>query len=232
MGENDGTQVPETVTVPKEQYDEMVEKLAHNVQATTNLVGEVKELREKNQLSAAETEDLRKQLTARVAGEGDGPIDPARITELAAQETRKILSERDNETAKENRKSAFDAFVAKHKEFHPDNDEGGIKLASLEGKLSRFNLTGLKSQSDFMSAFEDARNLTVGYTAPRDERGTDPNPLPPNGGGSPSIESVDNTLSSKEQQIVDQTFGGDKERYLKIKTKRPDYVATLLQYST
>lgn len=229
MGENDGTQVPETVTVPKEQYDEMVEKLADKTQATTNLVAEIKELREKSQLTATEAEELRKKLEQRDI-QNDGGVEPAKFAEIAEQAAKKVLSERDQEVAKDNRKTAFEAFVAKHKEFHPDNDEGGLKLSSLEGKLKRFSLSGLKTQDDFMSVFEDARSLTVGGGS-SEERTDNPNPLPPNGGGNSTREVIENDLTSKEMRIIDDTFGGDKERYLKIKTKRPEYVASLLQYS-
>lgn len=228
MSEND-----ETVAVPKQQYDEMVEKLAGTTQSNANLVAEIKELREKKQISDAEAEELRKKVTERQETTPSGDLSPEKIAELATESAKKVLSERDSETAKQNKEAAFNAFFATHKEFHPENDEGGLKRSSLEKKLSRFNLDGITSQTDFMAVLEDARNLVVGNGEARTEPGRDPNPLPPNGGGgsAPVKEAQDTQLTSKEMQIIERSFDGDKERYLKIKAKRPDYVATLLQYS-
>lgn len=223
----------ETVTVPKEQYDEMVEKLADATQSKSNLVNEVTELRKKNQITESEKADLLKQIEASTV-QPTGDLDSTKVAELAEQAAKRILSERDSKTAEDNKKAAFAEFLEKHKEFHPDNDEGGLKFSSVERKLSRFNLSGMTSKEDFMSALEDARNLAVGGSQPSKEEGRDPNPLPPAGGnGTTTVREAQSTsLSPKELAIVDRTFGGDKERYLKIKEKRPDYVATLLQYST
>lgn len=227
-------QVPETVTVPKEQYDEMVEKLADKTQATANLVAEITELREKKQLTEAEAEELRKKLSERDGSGAGQDLNPDKVVEITSETVRKILADQDIEKAKANKRAALAAFQAKYKEFHPENDEGGLKLSALEKELENFNLSGLVSETDFLARFEKARNLVVGSGQVQPDGGTDPNPLPPNGGGSApqAKESIDNQLTSKEMQIIDRTFGGDKERYLKIKAKRPDYVATLLQYSS
>lgn len=121
-------------------------------------------------------------------------------------------------------------FLGKHKEFHPDNDEGGLKLSALQKKIARFDTAGLKSYDDFTSLFEDAKNLVTGHVAPSD-RNDNAQVLPPQGGGSSGPkEAVDTQLTSKEMLVIDRSFGGDKDRYLKIKAKRPDYVAALLTY--
>lgn len=232
MSEIPASHEAETVTVPKAQYDEMVEKLADKTQTNSNLVAEIKDLREKKQLSDSEAEELRKKLEGRVDTPADGTITPEQIAEMVADASKKILTERDNETAKQNKDAALEEFFSKNKEFHPENDEGGLKFASLEKKLARFNLTGLKTKEDFMSVFEDARNLVVGTV--KEVTPTVTPPLPPHGGGThaaPVKEATDDKLSPKELEIIDRSFGGDKERYLKIKAKRPDYVQTLLAYS-
>lgn len=236
MSENSNPQGDETIVVPKAQYDEMVEKLADATQSKANLVAEIQELREKKQLTEAETEELRKQLEGRVDPPAStGEITPEKIAEMVTETAKKLLSERDNEAAKENQEAALNDFLSKHTEFHPENDEGGLKLSALQRKLERFNTSGLKSREDYAAVLEDARNLVFGGQPPRDEEGRNPNPLPPNGGGresAPVREAVDDRLTPKELQIIERSFGGDKERYLKIKAKRPDYVATLLQYSS
>ena len=156
MSENEGDNTPETVAVPKQQYDEMVEKLANSTQATSNLVLEIKELRSKNQITEAEATELKKKLAERNEGGTPQDLNTDTVTTLATEAARKILSERDEEDSKQNKELALKAFLEKHKEFHPENDEGGLKLSSLERKLSRFNQFGLKSVEDFSSVLEDA----------------------------------------------------------------------------
>lgn len=227
MTEND------TVTVPKQQYDEMVESLADKTQSTTNLVSELKDLRAKNQLTEAEAEDLKKKLAARDAAPVDTKdLTPEKIAEIASDTLRSALAERDNEVAKQSRISAMTTFLSKHKEYHPDNDQGGIKLAALERKVSQFNTASLKTESDFLTILEDATKL-VGSTQVVKPLGSDPNPPAPNGGGrGTQVPEVDvDSLTPQELKIVERSFDGDKERYLKQKAKRPDYVATLLRFS-
>jgi len=218
-------------TISQEKYNEVVEMLADKTQSNANLVAEIKELREKKQITEAEAEELRSKLANRTEAPGATEVTPEALREMATEAALKILSDRDVQDAKQNREDAMRDFLEKHKEFHPDNDEGGLKLSALEKKISRFNADGLKTHDDFLSLFEDAKNLVVGQTAPSD-RSENPNPLPPQGGGNAGPrEAVDTQLTSKEMLIIDRSFGGDKERYLKIKVKRPDYVATLLQHS-
>lgn len=222
----------ETVIVPKKQYDEMVEKLADSTQSKTNLVNEIKELREKKQLSDAEAVELRKKLDAH-SKEPLNPSDltPEKIAEMTTETVSRILSERETQDSKDNLKTALDSFKAQYPEFHPENDEGGIKMAMLERKLGRFNITDLKTEKEFLLVLGDARKLVTNVSEP-EGKGDNPNPLPPNSGGEGSKHrELYVTLTPKEWKIIENTFGGDKERYLKIKAKRPDYVDTLLQYS-
>lgn len=222
---------PEGETVSKEQYNELVEKLANATQSKVNLVEEIKGLRETKQITEAEAAELRKKLEERSGTQAsDEEVTPEKIAEITSQTVARILSEQDIQTAKANKEMAKAAFLEKYKEFAPENDEGGLKFSALENKLARFNLSGLKTQNDFMSVFEDARNLVVERSQVNDT-GIDPNPLAPSGTGTPPKSGGDDKLSVKEMQIVERSFGGDKERFLKIKAKRPDYVASLLQYS-
>lgn len=230
-----GNPIPEDekVTVPKKQYDEMVEKLASETQSKVNLVAEIKELREKKQLTEAEAEDLKKKLEQREVIVPDSTVlTPERIAEITTNTLRTALAEKDAEVAKANREAAMTEFLSKNKEFHPENDEGGLKLSALQRKLSRFNMEGLKTEPEFLSVLEDASRL-VGIASKSKPVGTDPNPAAPMGarGGAQIQDAAGDNLSSKELQIIERSFGGDKERYIKIKTKRPDYVASLLQYS-
>jgi cell division septum initiation protein DivIVA len=232
---SDSTQLPNEETqegeVSKEAYNELVEKLANETQSKASLVAEIKDLREKKQISEAEAEAAREKLeAAKAAPASVEEFTPQRVAEVAEEAAQRVLRNREREEAKGNRAAAMDAFIAEHREFHPDNDEGSLKMAALERKLERFNLSGLQSVSDFKSVFEDASRL-VGGIQPDNGSPENPNPLPPNGGGTSPKSAESTVLSSKEMKIIDRTFGGDKERYLKIKAKKPDYVASLLQYS-
>jgi len=221
----------ETVTVLKKQYDEMVEKLANESQSKVNLVNEIKELREKKQLTEAEAEDLKKQLAQRKEVPADSTVlTPERIAEITTDTLRTALAEKEVEVAKSNREAAMATFLSRNKEFHPDNDEGGLKKSALEKKLAQFNTMGLKTEAEFLTVFEDASRL-VGIEPKSKSTGIDPNPPAPMARGAEVHEVKVENLSTKELQIIERTFGGDKERYIKIKAKRPDYVASLLQYS-
>lgn len=217
-------------TVSKEQYNEVVEKLANERQSTANLVSEIKELRDKKNLSDEEAETLRKKVLE-LEGSNNAPEDmsPKEVIKAAEEAARKIFEDKERDDAKANRRAAFENFIGQHKEFHPDNDVGGIKLAALERKIDMFNTSGLHSVRDFMSVLEDAYRLIAGTQTPIEES-QNPNPDAPEGSGATPKTGDDNKVSAKEMKIIDRSFGGDKERYLKIKAKRPEYVASLLAY--
>jgi len=227
-------EIDETVTVPQSQYDEIVEKLASETQSKVNLVNEIKELREKKQLTEREAEELRKKLESSVLPpqSSSGVLTSEQIEEIALSTMKSAFAAKDTEEAQANKVNAMNSFLGKHKEFHPDNDPGGIKLSALEQKFARFNTEGLKKESDFLSVLEDASSL-VRPTQQSQTPGIDPNPPAPTGtqSGTPASEMTDDKLSQKEITIINRSFDGDRERYLKIKQKRPDYVASLLQYS-
>lgn len=220
----------ETVAVPKKQYDEMVEKIGTTSQDKANLINEIKELRESKQLSDAQAEDLRKKLENRVEAPGE-ILTTEKVAEMAKEAAKQILSERDGEAVKQNRAEALEQFLRDNPEFQPSNDEGGIKFAALERKMARFNLSGVTSKAAYLDSLEDARKLLVGNEQTQ-EFGRDPNPLAPDGNRNavkvPEVK--DAQLSVKELRIIQETFGGDKARYLKIKEKRPEYVKALLEF--
>lgn len=234
MNENptpDGTPVvpeEEKVVLSKAEHEDLVKKLADESQAKTNLVEEIKTLREKKQISEAEAEELKKKLEEKVETPGEaGELTADKIAEIASRATQEILSKNSEVTVAGNKESALTKFKEKYKEFHPENDEGGIKMASLERKLERFNTTGLSSETDFLSVFEDAYNLIGKPVAPV-EPGA-PIPTDPSSDGTVPASVEASNLTPKELKIIDDTFAGDKEAYLKIKAKRPDYVEKLVQ---
>lgn len=227
-GEDQGS-----VTLSKAEYDKLVEELAQNKQATTNLVSEIKELREKKQLTDTEKTALENKIKELGDLKNIKPeeITPAKIDSIINERLNATLSAKDTEERNKNRTSALQKFIASNKEFDESNDVGGIKLAALQKKISMFNLDGHKSVEDFYTVFENAR-LLLKKEEPHKQQ--TPNPYsntPSNEGPSPSAEDLSKNLSSVEKKIIASTFGGDEKRYLEQKRKRPDYVETLLRYA-
>lgn len=221
----------EDVTLKKKEYDELVEKLANETQDKSNLVKEIKELREKKQLTESQVQELERKLKQKTEVGNPDDITPERIAETAARVVEEILTKKERGDAEVNRKNAEDRFKEIHKEFHGQNDEAGIKYAAFENKLQRFNLTGLRTEADFLAAFEDAYKLMGKVEVKLEEGGQNPYSTTPQDEPRVPKEVIVETLTPKERVIIDRTFGGDKERYLKIKAKRPDYVESLLQYA-
>lgn len=218
----------ETVTLSKAEHEELVKKLEKESQDKTNLVEEIKSLREKKQITEAEAEELKKKLEERVETTGQTEdLTPERIAEIASNATQEVLNKNTETTVAGNKESALTKFKEKYKEFHTDNDAGGIKFAALERKLERFNITSLKSETDFLSVFEDAYSL-IGKTDAPVESGQQIPTDPSTDGPKPKDVDVTN-LTPTELKIIEDTFDGDKEAYLKQKTKRPDYVEKLIQ---
>ncbi len=216
------------VVLSKAEHEELVLKLEKESQDKTNLVEEIKTLREKKQISEAEAEELKKKLE----GREETPIENETLTadkiaEIASKATQEVLAKNSEVTVAGNKELALTKFKKRYKEFHTDNDAGGIKMSALERKLDIFNMNALKSEEEFLSVFEDAYSLMGGNKTtvnPEIQIPTDPSS---DGSNPQSVETVE--LSSKELKIIEDTFGGNKEIYLEQKAKRPDYVEKLIQ---
>ena len=149
---------------------------------------------------------------------------------LKTETVQKLFAQKDEDNAKSSYEDALINFKESNKEFHPDNDEGGLKFSALERELSSFNTSGLKSKNEFLAVFDKAKILLGGENKsevinqnPYDDTSSE-------SGSSP--KEVDNiNLSSIELKLINSTFEGDKERYLKQKAKRPDYVDELLRWA-
>ncbi len=217
--------------VSQENYEDVVEKLASKTQNETNLVAEIKGLREKKQIAEADAESLKKKLAKENVIETTGKeFNPTMVEEITRKTLAAALAERDVETTKIASNNAMSSFINSHKEFHPDNDVGGIKMAALENKLAMFNTNNLSTESEFSNILEEASRLT--FSTINKEQSMNPTVTEPTGeGAAVPKESQEDKLTPQELQIIDRVFDGNKERYLKQKTKRPDYVKTLLHYN-
>lgn len=228
----EGTVVPENdesvVSLSREEYDKLVEDRANDAQAKSNLTNEIIDLREKKQ----EVEEALKKASEKPADVPPveaGELTPEKIAELTSNTVRNILKENDSEKASVSKEIALKEFQETHKEFHPDNDEAGLKRSALEKKLSMFSTDNLKTKEEFLSILESASKLLVDVKK-------EVAPSNPSAYSSPSANTHqksedEETLSSIELKIIERTFDGDKEKYLKQKAKRPEYVEQLLEWA-
>lgn len=201
--------------------EEIIEENAELKQAVANLTSEIKELREKKN---AEIEELRQ-----VQVEPVDESDPDDVQAIASKAVESFLNKRAEQDAEDARKSAEDSFKQANKEFHPDNDPGGIKYKAFQKTLNKFSLEGLKTREDFESRFNEAYE----FMRRKDPQAEDEviNPYaetPKNPSATPKVD--DGAKLDKREEALLKQKGWDKERYLKVKAKRPEYVRTLLQY--
>lgn len=194
---------------------EEAKKAAELEAAVRNMTEELKELRQKKQEAEAERDLLK--------AKGQAPAN-----DDVESKVRKVLDEERTKTVGEIRKSAEEKFRSANKEFHPDNDPGGVKWAAFEKKLARINTAGLVKEEDFLAAYDDALLILTRKPA---EPTVVQNPYastPSGTGGSPRTTDPNN-LSTKEHKLLKQ-MGWTEEQYLKHKKSRPSYVAKLLEY--
>ena len=115
-------------------------------------------------------------------------------------------------------------YPQRNKEFHPDNDPGGLKWAVLQKEFDGFNTGNLTSETEFQIVLNKAKRLVT-----QREEGTVTETLPNDTTIAPTTPKVrvDSKLSSEEQRVLKQ-LDWSEERYLKVKLAQPDFVRTLL----
>jgi len=142
------------------------------------------------------------------------------------EEVKKVLAKQEEEKLGSLKISVEENFKKSHSEFHPDNDTGGLKFAAFKEKLSKFNLNGLKSESEILGVYDDAMAL---LKKGESNGSTNFNPYAAtnkNFSGDP--KGVDNNkLSNAELKLIAQV-GWSEERYLKTKKAQPHFVETML----
>lgn len=224
-----------TVSVPKEEYDKLVGERATLVQDKAGLVDEIKDVRQKKQEAEEERDKLQTKLDGSVTPpEKSDEITPDSVVKAAKDAATKAANAAMATVKKEDfeqlKTDMINEFKNSHPEFKEDNDAGGIKYVAFEKKLEMFNLDSTTTKEKISEILNSAYNLLTGNKSQVENNQTPPSSTPQNpGGGGPTSTNPDN-LSSKEKEIVRDTYGGDTEKYLKMKAKHPDYVAELLQW--
>lgn len=153
-------------------------------------------------------------------------VDIGVSTEDVDKKIAEALKLREKEDVDKNWQKAQEGFIAKNKEFHPDNDPGGLKKAALDRELGLLNRNGLTSIDDLTTILEKAKILaTANVTSSVVQVHLDPS-LP---ASHPDPRSSDaNNLSPKEQRLI-EAMGWTAERFLKLKTKDPVFVENTLR---
>lgn len=198
---NPGNGGEDKVELSKAEYDKLVEERAKGLEAQARMKDEITQLREK----------IRTE---------NPSLQPEDITKAVEAEFKK----READQVKKNIEEATQDFLSEHQEFSKENDPDGSKLASFQKALGQFSLSGVKTKEDYTQVLNNAMRLTPEVSQPVTPIVSTPR-TPSIPGGKPSAR-----LSDKEIKLVQRSFGGDVEAYLKVKTKRPEYVEGLLDY--
>lgn len=224
-GKEPKTPEGEQVTLSKKEYDELVLSKATLAQDKANLVNEIKELRQKNTLTSEEKATLEnklKELESMATSE-----DKEDIQTVAQKVVTQLMTEKEKKEREATFNTSLEEFKASNPEFSEVNDPAGLKLSAFMKRLSRYNLDMFKTKSDLVNLFEEVGNSL--NPKPKEEDESEPD-LPPSTIGKPKVvEKV--ILTDKESKLVNGSYyKGDKEKFLKDKAKKPDFIAQLLQY--
>ncbi len=206
----DGTRstVVEEVKLTKTEFDELVKSKAEKAQNEANMVAEITELREKN----------------RKVSDTKNPVVPEPVGEVS-KEVQAEFAKRDAEALQRASQEATVEFLDSHPEFSKENDVGGLKFAAFQKALGRIALNGVKTKQDYTQVLNDALRLTGEIAPSMPNYSSTPRTAISVPGTPPSAQ-----LTTPELKLVQNNFGGDVEKYLKMKAKRPEYVEELLRW--
>lgn len=215
--------VEDTVALSKEEYKKLVEDKASLAQDKSNLVNEIKAIREKKSLSEEQVKELSEKIETLKVAEGDNPT--VDVKELAEKTVKEFYEKQQVETRERAKQNAMTKFLQDNPEFAPENDEAGLKKSAFESKLDRFNLSNLSKEEDFATVYNDALSLMGTKRVP--EGGNNPTDIQPTADPKP-IEAKIDSLTNKELKVIEQSMGGDKEKFLKMKVKHPEFIEGLM----
>lgn len=206
--DSEGNEIPgsdEEVQLTKVEYDELTQKLASKAQAEANMTAELIDLRKKNRELSGQSQGLQSEDVSKVVEEE--------------------LKKRDAEELKRVKEALLGEFLDSHPEFAKEADADGSRFAAYQQALGRISLNGVKTKEDYASVLDDAFRLME-----RKES------MPNNYSSTPiSVSTVPGSktsarLNEKETKLVQNNFGGDIEKFLAMKAKRPAYVEELLNW--
>jgi len=208
-----------------EEKEELTKKIAESETALQNVVGELKDDREKRRVLAEENETLKKALEdATKVNVNQTPPDIATVVESIVKQT---LGQRDASVAQGNKVAAIEKFVTENKEFSAANDVTGKRREALENAIRRFNTDGLSTTEEFLAVISDAARLLGANTVPQTSSEI-PSPYSSTTRSSitPNVAD-DRDLTPEEKKLIERN-GWTKERYVALKVKNPEYMQNLV----
>lgn len=209
--------------------DELKSKIATLESEKTNLVGELKEDRQKRQTLQEQIAELQgaveEATRVRASAQPNGDIEV-----LVTEAVTKALKTSEASKAKENKETAFEKFVREHKEFSPENDVTGSRREALEAEFNTFNTANVSKLEDFEALIGKAHKLLGGDTTPATSGvRTQPYSSIPSSPYMPRTV-VSDGISDREAKLIEMN-GWTKERYIKLKEKMPEnYIENLLKH--
>lgn len=210
MSEEDIKKAKEEFEAREKEYQLKIAELEQDKQNT------VEELIKKREAARLAEEELAK---AKGNTGTDKGSDPEEIV-------KKVLQEKEAEASRNALEEAKADLKKLYNEFNPETDKAGIVFSKFEAELNKFNLSGLKTKEDYLNRFKEVYEFMNRRAGSPDK----PNfygGTRQSGSDAPTNDGV--ALSDSESKLI-RDMGWDRERYLKIKEKRPAYVASLLKY--
>ena len=199
-------QVPKVPDVTQEDVEKLKIELTTTKQGLEHVVDELKEERRKRR-------------------EAEEKLNPSKPIDEVSEKVRVALMEDKKKQAELNRVKALEKFQEENKEFHPDNDPGGLKMALLQKELNGLKTDDAVLAEDFLSLLDKAKRL-IPTIAPETPVTIVPIASTPTTATPPRVR-VESKLTPKEQQAA-QSVGWTEEKFLKIKTAQPRFVEQLL----
>ena len=199
-------QVPKVPDVTQEDVEKLKIELTTTKQGLEHVVDELKEERRKRR-------------------EAEEKLNPSKPIDEVSEKVRVALMEDKKKQAELNRVKALEKFQEENKEFHPDNDPGGLKMALLQKELNGLKTDDAVLAEDFLSLLDKAKRL-IPTIAPETPVTIVPPASTPITATPPRVR-VESKLTPKEQQAA-QSVGWTEEKFLKIKTAQPRFVEQLL----
>ena len=199
-------QTPQEPDITQEELSKLKAEADTAKQELRNVVDELKEERKKRR-------------------EVEEKSNPPKPTDEVSEKVKAILAEEKKKQADSNKGIAWAKFLDENKEFHPDNDPGGLKQAVLQRELNGLKTDEAILVDEFISLYEKAKRLIPSKESLPPETIT-PDASTPTTPTPPRVR-VESKLSPKEQQTI-KDLGWTEERYLKVKLAQPRFVEKLL----
>jgi hypothetical protein len=210
----------ENITVSKE----FIEEFATAKETITNLSNEIKTLRPaKNE----EINALKQEIEKLKGNSGENNGGSGGDTKDINSEIEQALTKRELEAARRAKEVAIAEFRNSHAEFSSDNDPGDFKFNKFKQEIAKFNLDNLTTKEEVTARLKEIYEFANRGTKPNDSKMNDF--AATRKGSSTAPDVGDYTLSDKERRLC-KMQNITEEAFVKLKEKRPAYIANLIRF--